>query len=241
MKKSVADVLYRGINLSTLAESWNSNTKEFSYGQFVASPARPESENKGMMTLGEYPSFAWREKLVIRQTANAYFNLPDQSKHEKMNVGIHLHTILSRIRYAHELGDALEELVLEGLITTDEKPVIAEQLESLFKNPQIANWFSSAWEVKTEIPILLPDGSENRIDRLLIKDKHAVIIDFKTGEPTKSDQRQIESYIAILHKMNFYPVEGYLLYVRQHQILSVGGGKAKMSKRKDESQISLDF
>lgn len=241
MKKSVADLLYRGIELSPLVENWNSNAKEFSCGQFTASPAKQESANKGMTTLGEYSSFPWREKLVIRQTANAYFNPPDQSKHEKMNVGIHLHTILSRIRYAHELPDALEILVLEGLITTDEKPVLTEQLEALFKNSQIANWFSSAWEVKTEVPILLPDGSENRIDRLLIKDRHAVIIDFKTGEPAKSDQRQIESYITILHKMNYYPVEGYLLYVRQHQILSVGGGKTRMSKRKDESQISLDF
>lgn len=241
MKKSVAALLYQGITKSSLDENWNSTTMEFSCGDMSAPKGNAEQEKKGMTTLGIYPSFPWREKLVIRQTANAYFSPPDQSKHEKMNVGIHLHTILSRIRYAHELPNALDGLIREGLITTEEKPIVAEQLEALFRNSQIANWFSSAWDVKTEIPILLPDGSENRIDRLLIKDKHAVIIDFKTGEPTKSDQRQIESYNAILHKMNYYPVEGYLLYVRHHQIVSVGAGKTRMSKRKDENQISLDF
>jgi hypothetical protein len=239
--KNVANLLYNSIVKSALVEGWNENTMEYTSG-VLANISVPEGTgNRGMVTLSEYPSFQWRDKLVIRQTANAYFNPPDQVKHEKINVGIHLHTILSRIRYAHELPDAMEGLVREGLITTADKPFLAEQLEALFQIPQVAFWFATGWDVRTEIPILLPDGSENRIDRLLIKEKHAIIIDFKTGEPTKADQRQIESYIAILHKMNFHQVEGYLLYIRHHQIVSVSPGKAKMTRRRDENQISLDF
>jgi ATP-dependent exoDNAse (exonuclease V) beta subunit len=105
----------------------------------------------------------------------------------------------------------------------------------------VAAWFSPEWEVRTEILILLPDGTENRIDRLLIKDKKAIVVDFKTGEPLKSDQRQVVTYIEILRKMNFIDVEGYLLYIKHKQVVSVTPGKVKVSKKKDENQISLEF
>ena len=107
--------------------------------------------------------------------------------------------------------------------------------------PPVASWFSPEWEVRTEIPILLPDGMENRIDRLLTNGKRAIIIDFKTGEPIKADQRQVLTYIEVLRKMNFLDIEGYWLYIKYKQVVSVSPGKVKVSKKKDENQISLDF
>ena len=88
---------------------------------------------------------------------------------------------------------------------------------------------------------MLPDGTENRIDRLMIKDKMAVVVDFKTGSPQKSDQVQVLIYMDILRKMNFLNVEGYLLYIKTKQVASVSREKLKVSKRRDENQISLEF
>lgn len=105
----------------------------------------------------------------------------------------------------------------------------------------VSAWFTPEWEVRTEIPILLPDGTESRIDRLLTNGKKAIVIDFKTGEPLKSDQRQVLAYIEILRKMNFVDVEGYLLYIKYKQVVSVSPSKVRVSKKKDENQISFDF
>lgn len=240
-KKSAAYLLYQGIVQSSLTSNWNEILQTYAAGELTSPAKSNEEDSYEAVTLKTYPAFHWRDKLVIRQTANAYFNPQEEEKHEKINLGIHLHTILSRVSYAHELAGALDQIIRDGLISNEEKNGLQNQLEELLRIPQVATWFSSEWKVRTEIPILLPDGSENRIDRLLTKDKKAIVIDFKTGEPLKSDQRQVLSYIEILRKMNFVDVEGYLLYIRHKQVVSVSSGKVKVTKKKDENQISLEF
>ena len=209
-KKSASYLLYQGITRSSLATNWSDSTHEYSVGR-SAKGTEPQKEiPHDAISLRKYPAFHWRDKLVIRQTAKGYFDRQPE-KFEKINFGIHLHALLSRIAYETEIIDALDQFVLEGFITHEEKEPLHQQLQELMRIPPIATWFSREWEVRTEIPILLPDGTENRIDRLLINGKKAIIVDFKTGEPTKSDQRQVLAYIDILRKMNFVGVEGYLL------------------------------
>ncbi len=240
-KKSVAQVLHQSITQSELASNWSDAAQEYSRGSLIANVKANEESSSEAINLKTYPAFHWREKLVIRQTAKTYFTPQEDEKYDKINFGIHLHTILSRIKYSNEIEAALDQIVLEGLITQDEKLPLHDQLKGLLSIPQIASWFSNEWDVRTEIPILLPDGIENRIDRLLIKDKKAVIVDFKTGEPLKSDQRQVITYIDILRKMNFIDIEGYLLYIKDKQVVTVTAERIKVSKKKDENQISFEF
>jgi hypothetical protein len=90
-----------------------------------------------------------------------------------------------------------------------------------------------------EVPILLPHGGENRLDRLLIKDKHAIVIDFKTGDPASGDQRQMQEYMSILFQMNFHAVEGFILYIKSGAIVPVRSGKPRRIRKKDEQQLEL--
>jgi ATP-dependent exoDNAse (exonuclease V) beta subunit len=238
-RNSVSHLLFNSITESTLSSHWNPATSEYAIGTWQKQAQEKEKKSADAVSLKSYPSYRWRDKIVIRQTAKNYFDPSAEEKFEKINFGIHLHTILSRIGYADEIEDALQRTIEEGLITNEEKPEVQEQLRALLNIPTVANWFSSEWEVRTEVPILLPDGIENRIDRLMIKDKKAIIVDFKTGEPLKSDQRQVISYMEILRKMNFLDVEGYLLYIRRGEVVSVPPGKVKATKKKDESQLGL--
>jgi ATP-dependent exoDNAse (exonuclease V) beta subunit len=131
--------------------------------------------------------------------------------------------------------------VLDGTITQEQRQVLQHQLDDLLANSQIASWFSPEWDVRTEIPIIVPDGSENRIDRLLLKGRKAIVVDFKTGEPTKADQKQVQEYIGILRQMNYADVEGYLLYIKDKEIVSVLPGKIKTAGKKDKQQLDLGF
>ncbi|HEX6225434.1 MAG TPA: 3'-5' exonuclease, partial [Chryseolinea sp.] len=239
-RKSSAYVLHRAITQSPLAVNWNAVKNEYSTGSWEKRPAARKEIGQTTVSLKFYPAFHWREKLVIRQTAKTYFN-PEEEKFEKISFGIHLHTILSRIKHDSEIQDALDQMVFEGLITSEEKGPLHDRLQELMRIPPVATWFSHEWDVRTETPILSPDGTESRVDRLLIKNRKAIIIDFKTGEPSKADQRQVQTYIDILRKMNFVDVEGYLLYIKHRQVVSVSLSKIKVARKKDENQISLDF
>jgi ATP-dependent exoDNAse (exonuclease V) beta subunit len=146
--------------------------------------------------------------------------------------------VLSRIKYRDELDDAILNMEKEGIITDEERPVIHTLITELLGNEVVANWFSNAWEVRTEVPILLPGEGDNRIDRLLTNDKKAVVVDFKTGEPARTDQQQVVSYMDTLRKMNFVDVEGYLLYIKTGEVVSVPAGKKSKVKGVD-GQLGL--
>lgn len=45
--------------------------------------------------------------------------------------------------------------------------------------------------------------------------------------------------MSILRQMNFTEVEGYLLYVKTGQVISVSASKARIIKKKDDAQLDL--
>nr|WP_255534532.1 UvrD-helicase domain-containing protein [Chryseolinea lacunae] len=238
-KKNVSALLYASIPKEN-EKHWSEALQEYNAGVWSAASSTSVARDNAM-TLPVYTSFRWRNKLVMRQSAKSFFEDTPSEQQEKITYGIHLHAVLSRIQYAQDIPDTLDRIVLEGLITQGQKEELSDQLQELLRNDQIASWFSEAWDVRTEIPILMPGGIENRIDRLLIKNKKAIVIDFKTGEPTRADQHQVSEYMEILRQMNFIDITGFLLYIRKGEVISVPRGKPKAVRKKDEQQLGLGF
>lgn len=239
-KRTVAQVLFDSIQQNNeLKNNWNESTRTWTTG--VVNASVKKQNIIPTLTLQTYASSGWRDKLVIRQTAKGYFADDQEGVREKIRYGMQVHAVLSRIKLAADIGDTLDQIFFEGLISYDDRPALEAQLHELLQDEQVASWFSEGWEIRTEVPILLPGGNENRIDRLMIKDKHAVVVDFKTGEAVKSDQKQVLDYMTVLRQMNFTEVEGYLLYIKNREVVSVKSGKPKTIKKKNEGQLGLEF
>ncbi|MBK5279633.1 MAG: hypothetical protein JJE09_12295, partial [Bacteroidia bacterium] len=240
--KTVAKLLFESIATSDVLKlKWNEETKEWRSGDWSKNPSLDENNSKPSLKLKFYSSSQWRDKLVIRQTARGYFEPHDNTVVEKMRYGIHLHTVLSRIKYADELEGIIRQMVFDGLITGEEKAIIENLIAGLFDNKMIASWFEREWDVRTEVPILIPGGGDSRMDRLMLKQRKAVVVDFKTGEPKREDQKQVIGYLEVLHKMDFRHAEGYLLYIKTGDVVSVPPGKISKGKMKDESQLGLEL
>ena len=245
VKGTIAGLLYQTVQSDEqMSKCWDPEKLQLRSGSMEIVPAAGKKDlNLNSLHLTEYLASSWRSKLVIRQSGATWFEESTDVQSEKVSYGIHMHTVLSRIQYSDELDDMLSRIVQEGLIGEEEKKSLAKQLGELLSNPKVANWFGRDWEVRTEVPILLPGGQENRIDRLVTKSKQAVVIDFKTGARKKSDEKQVLEYIDILHKMNFTDVEGYLLYLSENAIaeVKVGGRPKLVQKVKDRDQLELGF
>ena len=190
------------------------------------------------ISLKDYNTGSWRTKLVVKHSAHSFSEIEDDDARKKINFGIHLHAAFAKVNYAEDIPRAIDQLESDGVIHQQEKEQLNHQIEKLLSNPQVADWFSPNWEVRNEVHTLLPKGTEYRIDRLLLKDKKAVVIDFKTGKPKKDDQKQIGEYCNMLNEMGFSS-EGYLLYITEADIVNVVPPKA--SKKKNENQLGLDF
>ena len=221
--------------------AWNDASQELVLGDWNMPAIKHENEVVDAVELESYLSSRWRDKLVIRQAGASFFESISADQRKKINYGIHLHAVLSRIRYTDDVHLTMDRLVLEGIVAAQDKAAIRKQLDELLNQPVIARWFTPDWKVKTEVPILLPGGGESRIDRLMINGTKAIVVDFKTGEKSKADQKQVAAYMEILKEMHFTVVEGYLLYTRDCEVISVNDGKIKMSKKKDEHQLGLGF
>jgi ATP-dependent exoDNAse (exonuclease V) beta subunit len=237
---SVAALLHESISTSDdLLPYWNEAKQIWKKGECMTVDSSLKKLRDDLV-LTHYPIARWRNKLVLRQSNANYFEskMADQVL-QKISYGVHMHAVLSRLRYKEDMDAALNHILFEGLITTDEKEPIQKQLDILMSNSQVSDWFSASWEVKTEVPILLPGGGESRIDRLMINGKHAIVVDFKTGEQSKADHKQVQEYINTLRQMNFIDVEGYLLYLKDNEIVSISTTAVKTVRKKDESQLGL--
>jgi len=237
---NVGYLLYHVVQQPELAVGWNGNEKVWRSGAWTNYDEQ-RSYPIASLSLKQYAANSWRSKLVIRHHAAGHFQEQESETTTRIKYGIHLHTILSRIHYREELDETFAVLQHAGIINEQEKPEIRELVEELLKNETIASWFEKDWEVRTEVPVLIPGGEESRIDRLMTNGQQAVVVDFKTGNPTKSDSQQVNGYLDTLRKMNFQDVKGYLLYIKKGEVVSVPSGKPTKGTKQNKSQLGLDF
>jgi ATP-dependent exoDNAse (exonuclease V) beta subunit len=237
-KNTIARLLYDSIERSSLlAEKWNKNTKTWSSGEIVNNETKTAHDLQST-SLKDYSTGSWRTKLVVKHSSHSFDEADGDDTRKKINFGIYLHTAFAKVNYAEDIPKIIEQLESDGVIHKQEKETLKLQIDKLMNIPQVADWFSPKWEVRNEVHTLLPKGKEYRIDRLLLKDKQAVVIDFKTGKPKKDDHKQIGEYCNMLNQMGFTS-EGYLLYITEGEIVNVMPPITLKKKNKD--QLGLDF
>jgi ATP-dependent helicase/nuclease subunit A len=235
---SVANVVHESISQDiSLLQHWNDAKQLWRKGNFIVD--KKQEKHDESLSLAYYPVSIWRDKLVIKQSGKGFFDAQKTDYMQKTYYGVHMHAVLSRLKYLKDIEATLQELFFEGLIANEEREPLKKQLDELMTNSLVSNWFTESWDVRTEIPILLPGGAESRIDRLMLKGKTAVIVDFKTGDVSREDQQQVFTYMQTLRQMNFFDVTGYLVYLKTMQIVSVPPGKVKTVKQRDENQLGL--
>jgi ATP-dependent exoDNAse (exonuclease V) beta subunit len=132
--------------------------------------------------------------------------------------GREMHLFLSKIVSEESAFDELEKLVKKGQISLANKEQIKSQFTRLLVDPEIRNLLISKGIYEQDI--LLPDGNSVRPDKLIIADKEATIIDFKTGKPNENHAIQMANYKAVLTQMG-YNVKGYLLYTELVKLVGI--------------------
>jgi ATP-dependent exoDNAse (exonuclease V) beta subunit len=137
------------------------------------------------------------------------------------DLGVLMHRALERADTADDVHRALERLGADGLISRDEHSRLSSIIDRALADPLVAKWFSGDWErIRLEGDILLPgDASDRRPDRVMIRGREAVVVDYKFGRltpPAHADQ--IREYTRLLSEMGMTRVEGYLWYVSLEKI-----------------------
>ncbi len=100
---------------------------------------------------------------------------------------------------------------------------IQKALERMPNNSLVREWFDTDWdEIHSEAGIILPGtASTKRPDRVMIKGKRAVVVDYKFGAVKRAEYvSQMRTYMTLLSEMGYEP-EGHIWYVALDKIEKV--------------------
>lgn len=198
---------------------WDESSLCYTIGEFSEVKKSFQEENE--IRLDKIISSPWRTRISFRRVAESAF-VPDGSARViQLNIGLAVHDILSRVIKITDMDHEIERAVISGEIPADRLDEIKSSLARLMEEPRISEWFSGRWEVRTEVPVIPAPGELNRMDRVMIRDGKAIVLDYKTGKKRREDIAQVRDYIRILAEMEYRDVEGYLLYLDNGELVKV--------------------
>ncbi|MGZ3921116.1 MAG: UvrD-helicase domain-containing protein, partial [Bacteroidia bacterium] len=128
--------------------------------------------------------------------------------------GITFHHILSKIRHAGDLNDALESAFMEGMITSIELLPIRQQLLKVIEHPLLQDYFQTTTKTKLESELITSNGEVFRPDKIVFTPNETVIIDYKTGKQNhKKYYDQMIRYENAIKSMGNQNVKKVLVYI----------------------------
>jgi ATP-dependent exoDNAse (exonuclease V) beta subunit len=168
-------------------------------------------EHVPSIRLKSHVSTNWRDSIRLSGHASRYWDLDDESRN--LEWGNLIHGILSKIDTVDDLPRAMYEEVNRGSLPEAKAMETEQKLKKILESEDLRRFFDGNYKLKNEVTIMRPGGQEYRPDRLMIRNRHAVIIDYKTGSEDDKHVRQIRQYAELLREIGYEKTEGYLLYL----------------------------
>ncbi len=215
----VGQLVYKAINGNTfLKSSWSDEKKSLEIGEIGIICKRQENA-QGIVSLTSYTVTPWRDRLQVRTSGMEFFS-PSQ-KREKINYGIFVHSLLSQIRTKQDVSKVITQAMSNGTIKEREKWDLEELINWVVDLPVLQPCFDAGSTSKTEASLFTTDGSERRIDRVVMKGDQVWVVDYKTGVPSAKDEAQVKDYILLLEQMGWKRATGYLIYFEERKWVEV--------------------
>jgi ATP-dependent exoDNAse (exonuclease V) beta subunit len=150
---------------------------------------------------------------------SSYFKNSSESEKAKKQ-GILLHWILSKIKTAADIDNALNEAVIEGNILSSELESFKAKITSFLGHPRLKTYFAADAEGKLEKELITVTGEILRPDRIVFLKDLTVIIDYKTGEENnKKYFPQMLSYENALKEMGYPNIKKILAYIDTGEVV----------------------
>jgi len=189
-------------------------SNKFKNSQFTAGslPNSPKTQKPITFQKYGFVSSQWQKRAVIRPLSQMI--KPWEDNFDVITKGVTIHEILSKIKLKDDLDPVLEEYIASGEITVRKADEIRKYFSDILTNETIYEWFNGNFDVLTESEMVDSSKGILRPDRIMIKEKKAVILDYKTGKQKEPDLIQMKDYINTIKKLGYLNPEGYILYLQ---------------------------
>ncbi len=204
-----------------ISNYWNSETKTFEIGdlkKMLYSTPVPITENR---TLDGLILAARGDRLKLRMHSDGYFDLYDLQKSERIGHGKLMHELFEKIATVADVPLALKRMVSAGKIDTKTAHEYEQLIYRILEQEPFRSWFSGEWKVLNERDILRGEEKRHRPDRVMIKDRELVVIDYKTGAKSDSYFIQVRGYLRDFTRMGYLMPKGFIWYLSDNELAEV--------------------
>ncbi|MBK9283909.1 MAG: UvrD-helicase domain-containing protein [Sphingobacteriaceae bacterium] len=134
--------------------------------------------------------------------------------------GIAIHEILSNIQSIEAIETEVQLAVTKGLISAKDQNSIITKITSIINHPDLIEYYNTPFTNKVEKEILSENGEILRPDKIVINNKSAVIIDYKSGySKAEIHREQMNNYEKALLKMGFQEIKKLIAFVDTGQVI----------------------
>jgi ATP-dependent exoDNAse (exonuclease V) beta subunit len=208
---------YSGVFINYLFENnlWDDTLLDYSFGDETRASKKRNEVSKAEVHQ-KFISTPWQEhNVVLLASASKLWNT---TQGEAINFGNLFHEILAKITTKKDVNKIIKQYYQDGYIDEHQSDTIKNTINAIVMHPKLENYFSKEVVVFNEREIVDVDNQIIIPDRLVFNDKNEiVIIDYKTGAPSKEHHQQVLRYERVLKSMNFKIDKKMLIYMN-HKI-----------------------
>jgi ATP-dependent helicase/nuclease subunit A len=200
-------------------QEWEEAKTIYTFGAAVKHIAHKAKAALMNYELKSFNSNQWRDSIKMRTAAPSIWNT--NAAEVKKDYGNIVHTAFAKIKTSADVQTALSSMCEEGMITLEEKDALELTITKIIALPKLQPYFAAGLIIKNEAEIITSSGEFYRPDRVVIKDRTAVIIDYKTGAEKKTHAQQIIGYGDLLAQLGYTVTEKLLVYLEDEKVVSV--------------------
>ncbi len=177
-----------------------------------------EKTNNGFQTKVVGDPF-WKQRISISRPSKDRWKTANPN--DARNLGILIHDTMARINTLEDVDAALSFLVEDGRISISETEALAQKIQHLIKQDELAPLYSGKKQIRNEADIQLSNGKWVRPDRIVFSADQAWVLDYKTGEELRKHHQQMATYKEAMHELGFKQVEAMLVYIDEERVVTV--------------------
>ncbi|WP_408036864.1 UvrD-helicase domain-containing protein [Tenacibaculum aestuarii] len=204
---------YSGVFINYLKAQnlWSDDQLEYTIGapERVSESKKQNSETEIQETFISTP---WQEH-NIQMLASAS-KLWDTEQGKAIEFGNLIHEMMAEVTTKEDINEVVLRYEQQGILPKEKTEEITKKIQQITNHPLLQDYFSDEVTVFNEREIVDVDGQIVIPDRLVFnQDNEVVIIDYKTGKPSKVYHQQLLRYARVLQTMNFKVQKKLLIYI----------------------------
>lgn len=145
----------------------------------------------------------------------------EKDSSRESRIGDMTHKVLEKLKSGEDWEPVFQKMAQRHPAEIADHLAVQNNLESLFSDSRVKIWFSEKYRSYSEQELKGADNEILRVDRVLISEKEAIILDFKTGVPLPKHKEQVLKYSQILSQSIGQQTKGILIYTHPLEIVEV--------------------